>query len=236
MRRTCPADRRDRCDLLHARRGDRRLRIARRHAGAGSAGRCARPDGSFLAPATPAFSIWSVIYVLLIAYAVWQALPSQRSRAPTARRRMVDRRDRGAQRHVARPRAVRDPPRSRSPGSSLLLIALCVTFVQTVRFPAEGVLDSVLIDGTTGLHLGWVSLATVANAAAWLTAIGRRRRGRPAQTSGESSCSSSSGVIGVAIPLGERLARDPRSRHRVGAVLARRRPPAGRAAELADRG
>ena len=29
-----------------------------------------------------------------------------------------------------------------------------------------------LIDGATGLHLGWVSLATVANTAAWLTAIG----------------------------------------------------------------
>ena len=29
-----------------------------------------------------------------------------------------------------------------------------------------------LIDGVTGLHLGWVTLATVANVAAWLTAIG----------------------------------------------------------------
>ena len=54
----------------------------------------------------------------------------------------------------------------------LLLIALCATFVQTVRFPAEGFGDSVLIDGATGLHLGWVSLATVANISAWLTTVG----------------------------------------------------------------
>ena len=37
-------------------------------------------DASYLAPAQQAFSIWSVIYVGLLAYTVWQALPRQRSR------------------------------------------------------------------------------------------------------------------------------------------------------------
>src|SRR5690349_19690560 len=37
-------------------------------------------DGSYLAPARPAFQIWSVIYLGLLAYTVWQAFPRQRSR------------------------------------------------------------------------------------------------------------------------------------------------------------
>ncbi|MET0298073.1 MAG: tryptophan-rich sensory protein [Microbacterium sp.] len=128
-------------------------------------------DGSLLAPAGPAFSIWSVIYVLLIAYAVWQALPGQRARE---RQRSV-----GwwiavtavlnglwlvLAQYATLPLTVA--------GIALLLIALCVTFRRTVAFPGEGFLDSLLIDGATGLHLGWVSLATVANTAAWLTAEG----------------------------------------------------------------
>src|SRR5690606_31440659 len=35
-------------------------------------------QSTYLAPAGPAFSIWSVIYIGLIAYTVWQALPAQR--------------------------------------------------------------------------------------------------------------------------------------------------------------
>jgi hypothetical protein len=128
-------------------------------------------DGSYLAPAGPAFSIWSVIYLLLIAYAVWQALPSQRARdrqrslgwwiAATA---VLNGTWLVLAQFATLPLTVA--------GIALLLVVLCVTFVRTIRFPAQGVLDSVLIDGATGLHLGWVSLATVANTAAWLTTIG----------------------------------------------------------------
>ncbi|MDQ1172693.1 hypothetical protein QE430_001000 [Microbacterium testaceum] len=129
-------------------------------------------DGSYLAPAGPAFSIWSVIYLGLIVYSIWQALPRQRTN-----------------------------PRQRALGwlialtmtlnglwlvaarfgtlfltvvvIVLLLAALGWTFRVAVatREPRGGVLDSVLIDGVTGLHLGWVTLATVANTAAWLTTI-----------------------------------------------------------------
>ncbi|MBB2975327.1 hypothetical protein FHX49_000893 [Microbacterium endophyticum] len=125
-------------------------------------------DGSYLAPASSAFSIWSAIYVLLIAFAVWQALPGQRSR-----------------------------PRQRAIGwwialtmvlngfwlltaqfltlfmtavvIVLLLVALALTFRRTVKMPSETWADRLFIDGSTGLHLGWVSLATVANITAWLT-------------------------------------------------------------------
>jgi len=127
-------------------------------------------DGSFLAPAGPAFSIWSVIYLLLIAYAVWQALPSQRARE---RQRYVGW-------WVAATAVLNGTWLVLAQfttlvltvvGIVLLLAALCVAFVRTIRFPGEGALDSILIDGATGLHLGWVSLATVANIAAWLTTI-----------------------------------------------------------------
>jgi hypothetical protein len=128
-------------------------------------------DGSYLAPASPAFSIWSVIYLLLIAFAVWQALPSQRART----------RQRAVGWWVALTAVLNGTWLVFAQFTTLpltvamivlLLVALCMTFVQTLRYATEGVVDSILIDGATGLHLGWVSLATVANIAAWLTAVG----------------------------------------------------------------
>jgi hypothetical protein len=129
-------------------------------------------QGSYLAPAGPAFSIWSVIYAGLLAYAVWQALPSQRA---SIRQRAI-----GwwialtivlnglwlvaAQLLTIEWTVV---------VIVLLLIALCITFRISVltRTPRAGFADALLIDGVTGLHLGWVTLATVANTAAWLTGI-----------------------------------------------------------------
>ena len=127
-------------------------------------------DGSFLAPARPAFSIWSVIYVLLIVYTVWQALPRQRATA----------RQRGIGWWVALTMVLNGVWLVTAQFATLpltvlmifvLAAALAVTFHRTVTIPAESVVDAILIDGTTGLHLGWVTLATVANIAAWLTGI-----------------------------------------------------------------
>lgn len=129
-------------------------------------------DGSYLAPAGPAFSIWSAIYLGLIAYGVWQALPRQRA---------SDR-----QRAMGWPIAVTMVLNGLWLVAArfgtlfltvvvivLLLIALGWAFRTAVhtRDPRGGVVDSVLIDGVTGLHLGWVTLATVANTAAWLTTV-----------------------------------------------------------------
>lgn len=129
-------------------------------------------DGSYLAPAGPAFSIWSVIYLGLIAYAIWQALPRQRASE--------------RQRAMGWPIAVTMVLNGLWLVAArfgtlfltvvvivLLLIALGWAFRTAVltRDPRGGVVDSVLIDGVTGLHLGWVTLATVANTAAWLTTI-----------------------------------------------------------------
>jgi hypothetical protein len=130
-------------------------------------------DASYLAPARPAFSIWSAIYLGLAAYTAWQALPGQRA---TLRQRtlgwwialtMVLN---GLWLVVAQiatlPLTVLT--------IAVLLVALGITFHRAVvsRLSGEGLLDALLIDGVTGLHLGWVTLATVANTAAWLTVTG----------------------------------------------------------------
>lgn len=128
-------------------------------------------DGSYLAPAGPAFAIWSVIYLGLFAYTVWQALPSRRG----------DERQRALGWLIAGTMALNGLWLVAAQFGSLaltvlviivLLALLGVTFHRTVIDPADGWLDRLLVDGVTGLHLGWVTLATVANTTAWLTDIG----------------------------------------------------------------
>lgn len=128
-------------------------------------------DASFLAPARPAFSIWTAIYLLLIAYTIWQALPHQRANV----------RQRAIGWWVALTMVLNGLWLVTAQFGTLALTvvvifvlaaALAVTFQRTVAVPTESVADAVLIDGTTGLHLGWVTLASVANTSAWLTASG----------------------------------------------------------------
>lgn len=128
-------------------------------------------DASYLAPARPAFAIWTVIYVGLFAYTVWQALPRQRD---SERQRSLGWLIAGtmvlnglwlvAAQFGSLPLTVL--------AIIVLLAVLGITFHRTVIDPADGWADRILVDGVTGLHLGWVTLATVANIAAWLTAIG----------------------------------------------------------------
>lgn len=122
-------------------------------------------DSTLLAPAGPAFSVWSVIYVGLFIYTVWQWFPSQAAH-----------------------------PRHRAVGwlaglsmvlnalwllvvqqgwiwvSVLVIIALLLTLVALVhRLQAigpTGRADALITDVTFGLYLGWVTLATCANIAA----------------------------------------------------------------------
>lgn len=128
-------------------------------------------DSTLLAPATPAFSIWSVIYLGLAIYVVWQALPAQRT---SARHRQL------------------------SPwiAASLLFNAIWILVVQAdqlvlslvvivvllgvlircwlliLQTPATSRADRWITDVTMGLYLGWVSVATVANSTAVLAAAG----------------------------------------------------------------
>ncbi|WP_273652842.1 tryptophan-rich sensory protein [Cellulomonas fimi] len=135
-----------------------------------AAGGALSADATPLAPDSPAFRIWSVIYLGLLAHAVYQALPGN-----------------GAQ------------PRLRATGwwvlasmvlnaawigvvqqgwvvASVVVIAtllavLALLLVRLVRTPPESVAQAVVTDGTIGLYLGWVSVATLANVAATLVVL-----------------------------------------------------------------
>lgn len=142
-----------------------------------AAGGALSATATLVAPAGPAFSIWSVIYAGLLAYAVWQALP--------------------AQQRSARQRVLRRPIAATMILNAAwilvvqwgqvflsvvvivaLLASLAVVFALLIRHPVERTsaaataVDTVVTDGTFGLYLGWVSVATVANTSAWLASIG----------------------------------------------------------------
>ncbi|GAA5034959.1 TspO/MBR family protein [Microbacterium fluvii] len=129
-------------------------------------------DATVLAPGRPAFAIWTVIYLGLIAYALWQALPSQRE---SVRHRAVgwwvaaSCLFNGAWLVLAQETTLALTVL----GIIGLLIVLCVLFRIAVatRSRSDGFVDALLIDGVTGLHLGWVTLATVANITAWLATL-----------------------------------------------------------------
>ncbi|MGB4777493.1 tryptophan-rich sensory protein [Microbacterium sp.] len=128
-------------------------------------------DATYLAPARPAFAIWTAIYALTIAYAVWQALPSQRNRV----------RQRAAGWWVALTAILNGGWLLAAQFLTLvwtvvaiiaLLAALAWTLHQLQTYPGVHFTDILFFDGAVGLHLGWVTLATVANVSAWLTAAG----------------------------------------------------------------
>lgn len=144
-----------------------------------AAGGALASDSTLIAPAGAAFSIWSVIYLGLLAYAVWQLFPSQAAR--DVHRRVgylvaLSMLLNAAWIGVVQLGLI---------GVSVVVIAvllavLGVIFVKLQRARAEaaprsvGIVQSVVLDGTVGLYLGWVTIATAANIAAWLTDIGFR--------------------------------------------------------------
>jgi len=144
-----------------------------------AAGGALASDSTLIAPAGPAFSIWSVIYLGLFAYAVWQLFPSQAARA--VHRRVGYLIALSMLLNAAWIGAVQLD----QVGLSVLVIfvlltVLGVTFSLLLRTPrntdskAAVVVESIVLDGTVGLYLGWVTIATAANVAAWLTALGFR--------------------------------------------------------------
>jgi hypothetical protein len=136
-----------------------------------AAGGALSADATPIAPAGPAFSIWSVIYLGLLAYAVWQLLPRNKSDPrqrllgyPIAASLLLN---------AAWILSVQFGLLTLSvPVIALLLGVLVLAFGICLGNPASTVLESIVADGTVGLYLGWVCVATAANIAAWLTALG----------------------------------------------------------------
>lgn len=156
-------------------------------------------DGSYLAPARPAFAIWSAIYLGLIAYAAWQALPGQRD----------DARQRALGGWIAATMVLNGLWLVTAQLLTLpltvlaivvLLVVLAVTFRRAVVVaPPRGFTGRLLIDAVTGLHLGWVTLATVANVTAWLTRVADAAWAPTAELWGVAVLAVVA-VVGVAIP------------------------------------
>lgn len=142
-----------------------------------AAGGALAADATLIAPAGPAFSIWSVIYAGLLGYAVWQLLPTQATRDVHRRVGYL----------VALSMVLNalwiGAIQLDQLGLSVLVIVvllgvLGILLHRLVSAPAQRasrgtrVVDAVVLHGTVGLYLGWVTIATAANITAWLVAIG----------------------------------------------------------------
>jgi hypothetical protein len=133
-------------------------------------------DAPLLAPAEQAFAIWTPICLGLVAYTVWQWLPTQ-TRA--ARQRRIG--------WLAAASMLLDASwllvvRSGQLWAGVLvavpllavLAAVLIALHTTPPTRAESWAEPVLTDGTFGACLGWVAVATCANLTAALTAPGGR--------------------------------------------------------------
>ncbi|MET0806825.1 MAG: TspO/MBR family protein [Lacisediminihabitans sp.] len=169
-----------------------------------AAGGALAADATTIAPAGPAFSIWSVIYLGLIAYAIWQLLPRQRSDP--------------RQRVLGYPIAVTlllnaawilsiqfGALALSVPIIVVLLAALVYAFFLTLRTRPKTAVEAIVADGTVGLYLGWVCVATAANITAFLVDAGFTGWGIPRDVW-------SVGVVAVAGAVGVLLAVRGRGR------------------------
>ncbi len=145
-----------------------------------AAGGALSATATLIAPAGSAFGIWSVIYLGLVAYAIWQALPAQttaeRHRAlgyPVAASLVLN---------AAWILSIQfDLLWASVPVIVALLTVLVYAFLITLRLRPTGTVDAVVTDGTIGLYLGWVCVATAANITAVLVAAGFTGWGIPGE-------------------------------------------------------
>lgn len=156
-------------------------------------------DSTLIAPARSAFGIWSVIYTGMLAYAIWQVLPAQRT---SARHRRIGY-------AVAASLVLNavwigvvqlDLLWLSLPVIVVLLVVLAWLFVQLRRMPPSGVVDAVVTDGSIGLYLGWVIVATAANATAVLQAAGFEGWGLPAEAWAIGVISAAA-LVGIALAI-----------------------------------
>lgn len=128
-------------------------------------------DATLLAPASPAFSIWTVIYLGLTAYTVYQWLPDQ----------TTDRRHRAIGwlagvsllLNAAWLLVTQQGWIWFSVAVILVLAAVLVRLVFLLHTtPSYGVAETLAVDVTFGLYLGWVLAASGANVGAALSSSG----------------------------------------------------------------
>jgi len=136
-----------------------------------SSGGALAANATLLAPAGPAFSIWSVVYAGLAAYTVWQWLPGQ---ATDLRYRQTG--WLAAASMLLNALWLLVTRQGWIWASVVVIAALLVVLGLLVRrlteHPSFGVVETAVLDGTFGLYLGWVCVATCANVAAALVSSG----------------------------------------------------------------
>lgn len=177
-----------------------------------SAGGALAADATLVAPAGPAFSIWSVIYLGLAAYTVWQWLPAQASDERHRRTGWL------AAVSMVLNAAWLLVTRQGWIWVSVVVITVLVVVLgvlvhRLTQRPSYGFAEAVVVDGTFGAYLGWVCVATCANVTAALVASGVDP-GRPASELW------AVGVLAGAAGVGVMLARRLGGRYAVAAALA----------------
>ncbi|MBB1511321.1 tryptophan-rich sensory protein [Tessaracoccus sp. MC1627] len=183
-----------------------------------SAGGSLSATATLVAPAVSAFSIWSVIYAGLIAYVVWQWLPANTT---TARARSIG--WLAAASMVLNASWLLVTQVGWLWASVAVIVALALVLGELVRRltalpadadrPATTWAERFIVDGTFGLYLGWVSVATVANITATLVDSGVN----PAAPVSEYLAVA---VLAVAAALGVILAKAFGGRFGVAAAMA----------------
>jgi len=136
-----------------------------------AAGGALSADATVVAPDSPAFSIWSVIYLGLAVFAVYQVLP-RTATDPRLRAvswwvlvsMLLNAAWIGVVQTGVLPLSVLV--------IGLLVAVLAVILVRLVRIAPTSRVQGIVLDGTVGLYLGWASVATLANVAATLADAG----------------------------------------------------------------
>ena len=177
-----------------------------------SSGGALAATATLVAPAGPAFSIWTPIYVGLLAYAVWQALPVNAVRARVRSTGWL-----AAASMVLNAAWLLVTQQGWIWASVVVIVALALTLGTLVERlthePAGTTWDRVLLDGTFGLYLGWVAVATCANITAALVDSGVDLGAAANQVAAVA-------VLAVAAGLGVLFARRLGGRWAVAAAMA----------------
>lgn len=177
-----------------------------------SAGGDLAADATMIAPAGPAFSIWSVIYLGLLAYTARQwftPYADTRRHAVTAGLAAIS--------MILNATWLLVTQVGWLEVSVVVIAALVyVCGLMVVRLqerPAPGLAERIVVDGTFGLYLGWVCVAICANVAA--TGVARGLPGR-----GTLAAAMTVVVLAVVVGIAAWLARELRGNWFVAAGIA----------------
>ena len=147
-----------------------------------------RQYSTYVVPAGYTFSIWTLIYVLSLGYAVLQAFPSERANPLLRSIGWLT-----AYAMASTSAWILIFQRSYFLASLLVMGGLLISLIGVVAlmyrsFHRDGArisrAENWLVYGTFSIFLGWVSVATVANVGQTLTALGWDRQGVPEESWG----------------------------------------------------